>query len=75
MPISTDPVSALAHHRAFTHSIAFAVVTPLVWGALVHRIYHGKGGWMPRQIMPALLFSWVLLAAIIYAGSAWMPYP
>jgi len=40
----TDPVSALAYHRAFTHSLTFAALVPLALGMLVHRIYGGRQG-------------------------------
>ncbi|MCB0639758.1 MAG: metal-dependent hydrolase, partial [Lewinella sp.] len=40
----TDEISALAYHRAFTHSLTFAIVTPLAMGLLVHRLYGGREG-------------------------------
>ena len=71
----TDPVSALAYHRAFTHSIAFSVVTPIVFGLIVHRMYSGKDGPLPKKFWPALFVSWILLVLMIYGGSALMPLP
>ena len=35
----TDEISALAFHRAITHSFAFAALAPIVLGGLVHHIY------------------------------------
>ncbi|MEM1215169.1 MAG: metal-dependent hydrolase, partial [Bacteroidota bacterium] len=38
----TDPVSALAYHRAFTHSFAFSALVPIGMGLLAHRLYGGR---------------------------------
>ncbi|MGB3798511.1 MAG: metal-dependent hydrolase, partial [Lewinella sp.] len=35
----TDPMSALAYHRAFTHSLPFALLAAPVLGIVVHRLY------------------------------------
>lgn len=71
----TDEISALAYHRAFTHSLAFAALTPLVLGALVHRIYGGKEGPMPASPGWSLGAAWVYLLALIAVGSYLMPIP
>lgn len=69
----TDEISALAYHRAFTHSVTFAVVTPLLLGALVHRLYGGKDGPLPRSFWAAFALSWALLLGLITIGSGLMP--
>ena len=69
----TDAVSALAYHRAFTHSIAFAIIIPLGLGFLVHRIYGGREGPLPQQKGWALLAGWLFFLATIYLGSSLMP--
>ena len=69
----TDAVSALAYHRAFTHSIAFAIIIPLGLGFLVHRIYSGREGPLPQQKGWALLAGWLFFLATIYLGSSLMP--
>lgn len=69
----TDEISALAYHRAFTHSITFAVVTPLLLGALIHRLYGGKDGPLPQSFWGAFALTWGLLLGVITIGSGLMP--
>lgn len=69
----TDPMSALAYHRAFTHSIPFAVLAAPIIGLAVHRLY-GRKGIIPR--LPDALFY--ILAALalwllILVGTILMP--
>jgi inner membrane protein len=69
----TDEISALAYHRAFTHSLTFAIVTPLALGLLVHRLYGGREGPGPNDFWRTwgmmLPFFWLL----IYVGTSLMP--
>ncbi|MEL7425296.1 MAG: metal-dependent hydrolase [Bacteroidota bacterium] len=69
----TDPVSSLAYHRAFTHSVAFAVIIPLGLGMLIHRIYGGREGLLPQQKGWALLAGWLFFFATLFIGSSLMP--
>lgn len=69
----TDPISSLAYHRAFTHSIAFAIIVPLGLGMLVHRIYGGREGPLPQQKGGALLAGWLFFFLTLYLGSSLMP--
>jgi len=67
----SDPVSALAYHRAFTHSLPFAfLVAPLV-GLALHRFYGGKDGPLKSALV------WPVLLAVFYliltTGSYLMP--
>ncbi|MFK8164237.1 MAG: metal-dependent hydrolase [Lewinella sp.] len=67
----SDPMSALAYHRAFTHSLPFAfLVAPLV-GLALHRFYGGKEGPMRNAGI------WVVLLLAFYVvltgGSYLMP--
>ncbi|MEM9525558.1 MAG: metal-dependent hydrolase, partial [Bacteroidota bacterium] len=67
----SDPMSALAYHRAFTHSLAFALLIAPVVGLALHRLYGGregplKNGWIWPTL--ALIFFLVLMA-----GSYLMP--
>jgi inner membrane protein len=71
----TDPISALAYHRAFTHSLTYSVVVPVVMGLLVHRLYGGRGGGLPQHVPKALLVGAALLATILLVGSYLMPIP
>lgn len=67
----SDPMSALAYHRAFTHSLPFAfLVAPLV-GLALHRFYGGKDGPLSNRLV------WAVLPALFYliltTGSYLMP--
>jgi|AntRauTorckE5430_2_1112549.scaffolds.fasta_scaffold06586_1 inner membrane protein len=67
----SDPMSALAYHRAFTHSLAFAfLISPLV-GLAMHRFYGGKEGPIVGWVMwPVLL---ILFWSVLTMGSYLMP--
>lgn len=69
----TDEISALAYHRAFTHSLAFAMVTPLALGLLVHRLYGGPDGPGPKRFWPMLGLAAVFFWLLIFLGSSLMP--
>jgi len=69
----TDEISALAYHRAFTHSLAFACIAPLGLGALVHRLYGGKEGPLTGGFAPALGATALFFFATIALGSHLMP--
>jgi inner membrane protein len=69
----TDEISALAYHRAFTHSLAFACIAPLGLGALVHRLYGGKSGPLPLAFIPAWGTSALFFFTTIAIGSLLMP--
>lgn len=66
-------ISALAFHRAFTHSITFAIVSPIVLGWIIHKIYDHKEGFLDKEIW--LSFGKVFLAlwAMIILGTMFMP--
>lgn len=65
----TDPISALAYHRAFTHSLLFPVLAAPILGLTVHRLYGGRDrlGWTIYPLALALFF------AVLWGGSALMP--
>ena len=67
----SDPMSALAYHRAFTHSLPFAALAAPIIGLALHRLYGGRegplGGWV---IWPALALAFYLL---LTGGSLLMP--
>lgn len=69
--IVSDEVSALAFHRAITHSVLFAVAAPLGLGWLTHRLY------MERENRGRFRYDltkvWLGLLAIIVLGSIGMP--
>lgn len=65
----TDEISALAFHRAITHSFAFAILAPLVLGGLVHRIYQ------KQRVGQALGLATALIFAMVALGSVTMPAP
>jgi len=67
----SDPMSALAYHRAFTHSLAFAVVVAPVVGLALHRLYGGREGPLKN------VWTWPALALVFFVilllGSYLMP--
>ncbi|MBB4079136.1 inner membrane protein [Lewinella aquimaris] len=68
----TDPMSALAYHRAFTHSLPFAILAGPLIGWTVHRLHADppdKRRWI--HILGGVLAFWVLLTVGSYA----MPIP
>lgn len=72
--LTTDSMSALAYHRAFTHSLAFGFLAPAILGLVVHRLYGGndKVPWKlskPLELVLAFITFYVLLTV----GSYLMP--
>lgn len=65
----TDEISALAFHRAITHSFAFAFVAPVALGYLLHRLYGGALNWKDVGKVAAGLL------ALIVLGTIFMPIP
>jgi len=67
----SDPMSALAYHRAFTHSLPFALLAAPLVGLALHRVYGGKDGPLrSRVVWPVLLTVFYLL---LTGGSYLMP--
>ena len=67
----SDPMSALAYHRAFTHSLPFALLAAPLVGLALHRFYGGREGPVKgRLVWPALLVVFYLL---LTGGSYLMP--
>lgn len=66
----TDDMSALAFHRAITHSFAFAFIAPLLLGWLVHRLYDER-----KTFWADFLKVWLLLILLIGIGAIFMPIP
>ena len=67
----SDPMSALAYHRAFTHSLPFALLAAPLVGLAIHRLYGGRQGPVPgRGAFPILLLAFYLLLTV---GSYLMP--
>lgn len=65
-----DDMSALAFHRAITHSFAFAFITPLLLGWLVCRLYDDR-----KTFWPDFLKAWLALLLLIGVGTIFMPIP
>ena len=67
----SDPMSALAYHRAFTHSLPFALLAAPLVGLAIHRLYGGREGPIGGVGL------WLTLLAAFYglltAGSYLMP--
>lgn len=72
--MATDPLSSLAYHRAFTHSLAFGVLAAPILGVLVHRLYGGEEGalgkWPFYRVFALAALSFFVLLAL---GSYLMP--
>lgn len=67
----SDPMSALAYHRAFTHSLPFAFLAAPLVGLAIHRLYGGKDSPLPKgTTLPILL---VAFYALLTTGSLLMP--
>ncbi len=67
----SDPMSALAYHRAFTHSLPFALLAAPLVGLALHRFYGGREGPVKGWVVwPALLIVFYLL---LTGGSYLMP--
>ena len=64
-----DPMSALAYHRAFTHSLPFAVLAAPLIGWTVHRMYRPSNSPRWPIYLGALVVFWLLLLI----GSYLMP--
>lgn len=67
----SDPMSALAYHRAFTHSLLFAVLMAPAIGLAMHRLYGGKEGPLKNGwVWPALTLEFFV---VLLVGSYLMP--
>ncbi len=68
----TDPMSALAYHRAFTHSLPFAIFAAPIIGITVHRMYGGRIA--PRLSGPVVYpLATLCLYFLLLVGSLLMP--
>lgn len=68
---ATDEINALAFHRAITHSLFFAFVTPILMARLVSRMdTHPPSRWWKEAGL-----VWLALFLIIALGSLPMPFP
>lgn len=68
----SDEMSALAFHRAMTHSLLFAGIASLAFGWLVHRAYQRAG---PGRLGADAAKVWLLLALPLAVGAAVLPIP
>lgn len=67
-----DPMSGLAFHRAITHSFAYAVITPMLFGWLLSRLYDPsmrKFWWRDFSLISAGLLTLLAIGALV------MPIP
>ncbi|NJB87536.1 inner membrane protein [Lewinella marina] len=68
----TDPMSALAYHRAFTHSLPFALLAAPIIGLAVHRLYGGRT-WPRLPTLAIYLGALFALWLLLLTGSYLMP--
>ncbi len=62
-----DEIDALAFHRSITHSLLFAVTTPLAFGWLTHRFYQSGIYRKPTYKATAMAVWLLLLGAFAFA--------
>lgn len=67
----TDDISALAFHRAITHSFTFAFIAPIALGWLVHRLYGSDN----RDFWRAMGITGLAMFALTFLGTIFMPIP
>ncbi len=67
----SDEIASLAFHRAITHSLFFAVVTPFLLGWLVNALDTKP----PKEWFRTAGIVWAALFLIIGLGSLPMPFP
>ena len=72
--MASDELSALAFHRAITHSFAFALTAPLILGWLVHKVYDQKQDRNWRNLSN-LAVPWLGIFLLIVVGTLFMPIP
>lgn len=69
----SDPMSALAYHRAFTHSLPFAFLAAPLIGLAIHRLYGGSA-WKDKvnnlALYPLLILAFYVMLTV---GSLLMP--
>lgn len=72
--LTTDSMSALAYHRAFTHSLTFGFLAPAILGLVVHRLYGGSDK-LPWKISKPLetVLAFVAFYVLLTVGSYLMP--
>ncbi len=68
--LASDEMSALAFHRAITHSLFFAAVTPVLMGWLVHKMEVQS----PSRWWKSAGLIWLAMFLLIGAGSLPMPF-
>ncbi|MDX1666033.1 MAG: metal-dependent hydrolase, partial [Saprospiraceae bacterium] len=73
--LTADEMSALALHRAFTHSFVFSFLAPLLLGWLVYRIYEHKGHFFSWQPWRDFVLIYLALLVMVIAGIIGMPIP
>jgi len=71
----SDSINSLAFHRTISHSIAFSIITPLILGTLVHRIYAHRENPNGKKLSSSFLLSFLGLFAVIAVGSIPMSMP
>lgn len=67
----SDPMSALAYHRAFTHSLPFALLSAPLIGLALHRFYGGREGPLKGKFVWLVLL--LALFTLLVVGSHLMP--
>ena len=70
----SDELSALAFHRAITHSFTFALAAPVVLGWLAHKVYDHEQA-REWSNLKNLAIPWGSIFLLIVLGTIFMPIP
>lgn len=70
--LASDELSALAYHRAISHSFTFAMLAPPLLGWAIYRIYQSADR---RAAWRGLGIIWLALALLLSFGGLQLPIP
>lgn len=68
-------ISALAYHRAITHSLTFAILIPPALGWLIYRLYNHQDSLWEKGIWKEFVRIGVFVTTILLAGAIVLPIP
>ena len=73
--LGADEISALAYHRAITHSLTFAVLLPPALGWLIYRLYAHQDSLWEKGIWKEFARIGVFVFTLLLAGALVLPIP
>jgi len=72
---ASGEISSLAYHRAITHSLTYAFLTPAALGWLVYRVYEHQNDFWERGIWRDFGRLGLFLGTLLWAGTMVLPIP